>query len=96
MKLLFIAKGTSINSEAYIQTIQKLKQWINHVRGDKKPMILQHDNARPHTSFFTEAALDRFGFEVLNHPLCSPDLASSDFWLFGTLKKHLRGDSFHL
>jgi histone-lysine N-methyltransferase SETMAR len=90
----FMAKGTTINSEAYVQTIRKLKQRINRVRRDKKPMILQHDNARPHTSVFTKAALDNFGFQVLAHPPYSPDLAPSDFWLFGTLKKYLRGIHF--
>jgi len=37
---------------------------------------------------------DNFGFEVLDHPPYSPDLAPSDVWLFGTLKKHLRGIHF--
>jgi histone-lysine N-methyltransferase SETMAR len=89
-----MVKGKSINSEAYVQTLKKLKQRINRVRGDSKPMILQHDNATPHTSFFTKAAVENIGFEVLEHPPYSPDLAPSDYWLFGTLKKHLKGIHF--
>jgi histone-lysine N-methyltransferase SETMAR len=33
-------------------------------------------------------------FEVLGHLPYSPDLAPSDFYLFGSLKEHLRGQKF--
>ena len=33
-------------------------------------------------------------FEVLKHPPYSPDLAPSDFHLFGPTKKHLGGQKF--
>jgi histone-lysine N-methyltransferase SETMAR len=35
--------------------------------------------------------LRRYNWEVLDHPPYSPDLAPSDFHLFGPLKKHLGG-----
>jgi hypothetical protein len=38
--------------------------------------------------------LRRYNWEVLNHPPYSPDLAPSDFHLFGPLKKHLGGKRF--
>jgi transposase len=38
--------------------------------------------------------LRRYNWEVLDHPPYSPDLAPSDFHLFGTLKKHLGGRRF--
>jgi transposase len=59
-------------------------------------LLLQHDNARPHTSAATSAAVDSIGFEVVPHPPYSPDLVLSDFWLFGALKKHLRDNRFTL
>ena len=34
------------------------------------------------------------GIEVLNRPPYSPDLASSDYWLFADMKKNLRGGRF--
>ena len=34
------------------------------------------------------------GFEVLPHPPYSPDLAPSDYWLFGAMKKPLRGRTY--
>ncbi|UYV60776.1 hypothetical protein LAZ67_1002268 [Cordylochernes scorpioides] len=33
-------------------------------------------------------------FEVLEHPAYSPDLAPSDYFLFGLLKKELKGKRF--
>jgi hypothetical protein len=59
-------------------------------------MFLQHDNARPHTSAATSAAVDSSRFVVVPHPPYSPDLASSDFWLFRALKKHLKGYCLHV
>jgi hypothetical protein len=38
--------------------------------------------------------LQRYNWEVLDHPPYSPDLAPSDFHLFGSLKKHLGGRRF--
>ncbi|GFO03922.1 histone-lysine N-methyltransferase SETMAR [Plakobranchus ocellatus] len=38
--------------------------------------------------------LQRYGLEILLHPAHSPDLAPSDFYLFGPLKRHLGGMAF--
>jgi len=38
--------------------------------------------------------LVKMGFTVLEHPAYSPDLASSDYHLFGALKDALRGRRF--
>ncbi|KAI6648179.1 Histone-lysine N-methyltransferase SETMAR [Oopsacas minuta] len=53
-------------------------------------VLLQHDNARPHVSSKTMAAIDGLGFEWPPHPSYSPDLAPSDYWLFGELKTSSR------
>ncbi|UYV69704.1 hypothetical protein LAZ67_7000325 [Cordylochernes scorpioides] len=37
---------------------------------------------------------EKIGFEVLEHPAYSPDLAPSDYFLFGLLKKELKGKRF--
>ena len=39
-------------------------------------------------------ALQRLNIECVDHAACSPDLASSDYQLFGRLKEHLRGRRF--
>ena len=40
------------------------------------------------------AAISTAGFELLDHPPYSPDLAPSDYRLFPKLKEHLRGKKF--
>lgn len=39
-------------------------------------------------------AIQESGFEILEHPPYSPDLAPSDFYLFPRLKEHPRGKKF--
>jgi histone-lysine N-methyltransferase SETMAR len=53
-----------------------------------------HDNACPHTAANTAETLKKLNFEVMEHPPCSPDLAPSDYHLFGPLKQVLRGRRF--
>jgi hypothetical protein len=52
-------------------------------------MLLQHDNAKPHTSVIS-VAIESVSFEVVPQPLYSPDLELSVFCLFGAFKKHLK------
>ena len=55
----FLPKGETINSEVYIETLRKLKAKIRRVRPnlDMANVLLQHDNARPHTSIRTMEAI---------------------------------------
>jgi hypothetical protein len=57
-------------------------------------MLLQHDNALPHTSLRTREHITKLGWTVLPHSPYSPGLAPSDFHLFGSLKVALRGTHF--
>ncbi|GFO08206.1 hypothetical protein PoB_003471100 [Plakobranchus ocellatus] len=63
------------------------------VRRDKDS-ILQHDNARPHTSRQTQGALRQLELTTLPHPAYSPNLAPSDYYLFPQLKKYLRSHQY--
>jgi transposase len=56
-----------------------------------KGILLLHDNACPHSANQTTATLRSLKWEVLQHPPYSPNLAPSDFHLFGPLKQHLSG-----
>ena len=89
----FMSKGATINSDVYIDTLEKLKARIQKVRPALKmsKILLQHDNARPHTSLKTRKVISSFGWTTISHP---PDLAPSDFYLFGPLKESLRGRHF--
>ena len=80
----FLEKETTINSY-YIETLTALKRGIERI-GIRNEILLQHDNARPHTSAATRDAIQRLDFSGLPHPPYSPDLAPSDFQLFPKLK----------
>jgi histone-lysine N-methyltransferase SETMAR len=56
--------------------------------------LLHHDNARPHCSAQTQAAITSLKFTVVPRPPYSPDLAPPDFWLFSKLKETLKGNYF--
>jgi hypothetical protein len=51
-------------------------------------IILLHDDTHPHTANLTKETLATAGWKITNHSPYSPDLAPSDFHLFGPLKLH--------
>ena len=53
-----------------------------------------HDNAPAHPALATQKKLAYLGFQFLDHPPYSPDLAPSDYHLFPGLKKQLKGRHF--
>ena len=59
----FMSKGTTINSDVYIDTLKKLKAIIQRVRPalEMTKVLLQHDNARPHTILKTCEVISSFG-----------------------------------
>jgi histone-lysine N-methyltransferase SETMAR len=57
-------------------------------------MLLQHDNACPHTSLRTQEHITKMAWMVLPHPPYSTDLAPSDFHFFGSLEDALHGTHF--
>ncbi|GFN97507.1 copine-3 [Plakobranchus ocellatus] len=62
----------------------------------RRGVVLQHDNAIPHSANLTQQWPQRYGWEILPFPAHSPDLAPSDFHLFGPLKRHLGGMAFEI
>jgi len=71
----FLEPGQTNNSDRYVTTLTKLKARISRVRQEKKTsFLLQHDNARPHSSLKT---VEHLGRTVVPHPPYSPDLALS-------------------
>ena len=72
---------------------------VNAVR-KKRPhiplerIILHQDNAPGHRAESTQLEISLLGFELLEHPPYSPDLAPMDFRVFPELKANLRGIHF--
>lgn len=92
----YLPQGETINAARYCETLKKLRRAIQNKRRGMltRGVCLLHDNARPHTANATKQLLDSFGWDVLNHPPYSPDLAPSDFHLFTSLKMHMGGNKF--
>ncbi len=57
----------------------------------KQKVILLHDNATPHSARVTQSLLNQLKWDVLRHPVYSPDMASSDYHLISGLKCDLGG-----
>jgi histone-lysine N-methyltransferase SETMAR len=58
-------------------------------------IMLLHENAHQYTSIanLTRATLATRGWEIMRHSPYSPDLAHSDFHLFGPMKVNLGGQN---
>jgi len=59
-----------------------------------KVVLFSHDNAPAHRTLATQKKLAYLGFQRLDHPPYSPDLAPSDYHLFPGPKKQLKGRHF--
>lgn len=92
----FMQQGTTINAAAYCATLTKLRRAIQNKRRGllTSGVLLLHDNARPHSAIHTQNLIRSFGWEQIDHPPYSPDLAPSDFHLFRYLKEFLSGKRF--
>jgi hypothetical protein len=68
---------------------------VSKLRGKlSKGILFLQGNAAAHKAAITHQKLADLHFEVLKHPANSPDFASSDYYLFPNLKKHLKGRKF--
>jgi len=59
-----------------------------------KRVLFLHDNASAHRALATQKKLAYLGFQCLDHPPYSPDLASSDYRLVPGLKKKFERSQF--
>jgi len=59
-----------------------------------KGVLFLHENAPAHRALVTQKKWAYLGFQRLDHPPYSPDLAPSDYHLFSGLKKQLKGHHF--
>jgi histone-lysine N-methyltransferase SETMAR len=93
----YMPRGNTVTSVMYADLLK------NHLRPSIKSkqrrllstgVFLQHDNPRSHTARWTVATIQDLSFECLPHQQYSPDLAQSDFHVFGLLKVAMGGKSF--
>jgi len=92
----YFPKGQTITAEYYSSLLVQLKDILKGKRHGRitKGVLLLNDNSLPHQAVATDKKLAYMGFQFLDHPPYSPDLATSDYHLFPGLKKQLRGRHF--
>jgi transposase len=61
---------------------------------DRRKLVVHADNARAHTAQKCRTFCEENGLRLAPHPPYSPDLAPSDFFLFGYVKERLKGMVF--
>jgi hypothetical protein len=89
-----LERNLTVTAERYCQQLRLLKEAIQQRRpGRRHGVILQHDNAQPHTAHMMKAAIQELDWEILPHPPYSPDLSPSDYHLFCSLSNNLCGVS---
>ena len=92
----YLEKGKTVSGKYYADELVRLRECIKKKRRGKptKGVLLLHDNASAHRALVAEDSARNCGFEILEHPANSPDLAPSDFYLFPGMKKELQGQVF--
>ena len=81
--------GKTITAEYYSSLLEQLLEEIRQKRPQKlhHGVLFHQDNAPAHKAHATMATIDNCGFQIVQNPPYSPDLAPSDYFLFSNLKK---------
>lgn len=92
-----VPAGQTVNAKYYSNCLltslaSALRTKRPHLRHSS--ILFQHDNAPCHTANLTTETLENLGWELLEHPPYSPDIAPSDYHLFSNLKAYMRGRRF--
>ena len=93
----FLEEGYHFNSTYFIEHIllplheMSCDIWTE---SSKRKIWLHLDNCKVHNSKAAMKKYDELGFKRTPHPPYSPDLAPSDFFLFGYTKDKLKGRTF--
>jgi histone-lysine N-methyltransferase SETMAR len=95
--LNILPRGMSMDTRYFAQEILGGLEPVCYPE-DRNPhqrkIIVHFDNAPIHNTKIVMEQLQHSGFKKMDHPPYSPDLAPSDFFLFGYLKEQLKGRSF--
>lgn len=88
----------TITGDVYRRQLMRLKRAVEEKRPEwvnrHNKLIFQHDNAKPHTVNVVKNYLQGQDWEVLSHPLYSPDIAPSDYHLFRLMQLALQDVRF--
>ena len=92
----YLPGGTTISSSYCASITEQLCSAIlEKCRGKVSDgVLLLHDNASIHKCNIVQAAIRKAAFIELNDRAYSPDIASSDYYLFSNLEKFVCGKNF--
>jgi histone-lysine N-methyltransferase SETMAR len=72
-----------------------LSQWRSiEAAGNERRLLVHADNAHLHAAKLSTQYFNKNPMKSTPHPSYSPDLAPSDFYVFGYVKRYLAGLSF--
>ena len=80
--------GQTVNKEYYVEVLREFRKRFRRKKTALFKSAQWHfhqDNAPVHNSILVTDYLTKMGIKTVAHPLYSPDLAPSDFWLFPKL-----------
>ena len=85
----YLPKGQTIKAGYYSSLLVQLKDILKEKRLGKvtKGVLFLYDNVPVHQALATQKKLAYLGFQCLDHPPYSPDLAPSEYHLFPGLRK---------
>jgi hypothetical protein len=92
----FQKSGENVNSSLQCEVLFKVWDVIHRKLPGQlaRGVLLHHDNVRPHSAWATQDRIRVLQWELLQSQPYSPDLAPSDFSMFGSLINHLGGKRF--
>jgi hypothetical protein len=91
--IMALPKGRTFNAEYYRDNIlAALTQF--QPEDDGRKFVVHADNVRAHTAQKCQTFCDENGLRLAPEQPYSPDLAPSDFFLFGCVKERLKGMVF--
>lgn len=82
-----------INGEYYANLLRQLQKAMPRKISER--VLFHQDNAPAHKTLVSMAAMRNCGFELVDDPPDSPDLAPSDYHLFPNMKKYFAGNQYH-
>jgi hypothetical protein len=96
--LLDVPKGTTYNTTFFCDVV--IPDLLENIgagsrRRTLKGIVKHLDDARPRNSKKSNECLTEFRARRVPHPAYRPDLAPSDFFLFGTVKAELQNYEIH-
>ena len=93
----YAPEGQTINKEYYLEVLCRLQDAVQRKQPDMwaaNNFQLHHDNAPAHTAHVIQAFLVKSNMLLVRQASYSPNLTSSDFWLFPKLQLTLKGRRF--